>query len=286
MQLATNVPPLASILIRTKNEEKRLATILEAILRQSLGNHEIIVVDSGSTDGTLEIMRSFKDIDLITMEAKEFTFGRALNLGARRARGKYLVMLSAHAVPKDDQWLFRLVRHFKDPQVAGVYGRQLPYEDAYPPVKVDYLSRYGPEARVETSVEEAFFSNANAAMRRDLWEGLPFDEKLPACEDQDWARRVLAKGYKLVYDPEAAVYHSHNESPLHVYRRYRNEELGWREILPDRRVSFRSFCEIWRLKTTHDIKFVLKRGESLIWLPLSPIYRFFWAFGQWQPYLW
>ncbi len=274
---------LASILVRTKNEEKYLARTIEAIRAQSFQSYEIIVVDSGSTDGTLDVAASCEDVTLLYIAPPEFTFGRALNVGAQRARGEYLVTLSAHALPRDEHWLFNLVRPFNDPLVAGVYGRQLPRPDAYPPVKVDYLSHYNAEDRVLTAVEGAYFSNANAALRRQLWKGLPFDEELPACEDQDWARKALTRGYKIVYEPQAAVYHSHNEFLWAVYRRYRREERGWRHILPDRRVTFRDFCQVWRAKTASDLKFILKEGESKVWLLLSPLYRLFWALGQWRP---
>ncbi len=274
---------LASILVRTKNEGKYLAQTIEAIRAQSFQSHEIMVVDSGSTDGTLNLVASFEDVTLLRIAPEEFTFGRALNVGAERARGEYLVTLSAHALPRGEHWLFNLVRPFDDPLVAGVYGRQLPRPDAYPPVKVDYLCHYNSEARVLTAVEEAFFSNANAAIRRQLWNDLPFDEDLPACEDQDWARKALTRGYKIVYEPQAAVYHSHNEFLWAVYRRYRREERGWRQILPDRQVDFRDFYQVWRAKTASDVKFILREKESKVWLLLSPVYRLFWALGQWRP---
>lgn len=274
---------LASILIRTNNEEKYLARTIQAIRAQSFQSYEIIVIDSGSTDGTLDIVASLQDVALVYVAPEEFTFGRALNVGAERARGEYLVTLSAHALPRDETWLFNLVRHFEDPLVAGVYGRQLPRPDAYPPVKVDYLCCYNSEARVLSAVEDAFFSNANAAIRCQLWKALPFDEELPACEDQDWARKALARGYKIVYEPQAAVYHSHNEFLLAVYRRYRKEERAWRQILPDRRVNFRDFYQVWRARTASDVKFILGEGESRVWLLLSPVYRLFWALGQWRP---
>ncbi|MGQ9627675.1 MAG: glycosyltransferase family 2 protein [Anaerolineae bacterium] len=274
-----------SLLIRTKNEGRHLAETLKAVLSQSLKDCEFIILDSGSTDNTREIALSFSQTRLLEIEPERFTFGLALNLAARHARGKYLVMLSAHALPADGQWLSSLIRHFEDSRVAAVYGRQLPRPEAWPPVKVDLLHCYGPNSQVHANVEDTFFSNANGAIRKALWERIPFDEALPACEDQDWARRAVAAGYLVVYDPQAAVYHSHNEVPWRVYRRYRDEEKGWQRILPGRKVDFHSFFRTWKERTLMDLRFILKNREDWLWLLLSPGYRIFWAFGQWRPYL-
>ena len=275
----------ASLLIRTKNEGKHLAGTLQAVLAQSRTDYEIIVIDSGSTDNTREIAASFPAVRLLGIEPEEFTFGRALNRAAGQARGEYLVMLSAHASPADERWLAHLLRPFTERRVAAVYGRQLPRAEAWPPVKVDLQHCYGPERQVHTSMEEAFFSNANGAIRRALWEKLPFDETLPACEDQDWARRAVAAGYCIVYEPQAAVYHSHNETPWRVYRRYRDEERGWKRIRPERKVDLGTFGRAWGERTLMDVRFILKNREGWLWLALSPLYRLFWAFGQWRPYL-
>jgi rhamnosyltransferase len=138
---------------------------------------------------------------------------------------------------------------------------------------------------VQQRAEDVFFSNANAAFRKSLWDRIPFDERLPSCEDQDWARQVVRLGHWVVYEPEAGVYHSHNEWPVQVYRRRAREERGWRHILGKGRGGLRSFLDAWYLSSKADVFHILEIRQKWRWLFLSPLYRFFWALGQWYPYL-
>src|SRR3989344_3991542 len=115
--------PETSIIIRTHNEEKHIGNLLRAIKEQEYKDYEVIVVDSGSTDGTLDIA-SKHEAKIINIESRNFTFGYALNVGAEAASGKYLVMVSAHVLPRDKHWLSNMVITFNDENVAMVYGRQ------------------------------------------------------------------------------------------------------------------------------------------------------------------
>ena len=116
--------PETSIIIRTLNEVKHLGNLLEAIKKQAYRHSEVIVVDSGSSDGTLDVAREH-GVTLIEIPSRDFTFGYALNVGCEAARGKYLVFISAHVLPRDERWLSEMVAPFKDPKVAMVYGRQM-----------------------------------------------------------------------------------------------------------------------------------------------------------------
>jgi len=275
----------ASIVIRTKNESAFLTQTLEAIYAQDCESFELIVVDSGSTDNTLDIVGKFGGIKLIEIPAERFTYGRALNIGVRESTQKIVAFLSAHAIPAGPGWLSKLLRHFDDPRVGGVYGRQLPHRNAYPPVKVQYLNCYKAEAKMQSSPEDHFFSNANASIRRCVWEQIPFDEDMPYAEDQMWAKQILALGYRIIYEPAAAVYHSHNESLRRVYQRAREEERGFIAMDPKRHYSVRMFCESWWRKVVRDVKFIVQNNEDKKWLLLSPVYRFSDAFGKLRPHL-
>ena len=275
-----------SILLRTLNESQHLPEMLRAVQTQHLAaDIEWILVDSGSTDTTLDIAWQFGMAHILTLPPAEFSFGRALNAAAGKASGEILVALSAHACPAHERWLAFLLGHFDSVQVGGVYGRQLPRRDAWPPVRVDYERCYGPESVVHESVANVFFSNANAAFRRSLWERFPFDETLPACEDQAWARCVVDAGYRIVYDSRATVYHSHNESARQTYRRQARETLGWRQINDTAPGSLTTFLLEWFVSSKADILHILKHRWAWRWLLLSPGYRFFWALGRWSPKL-
>lgn len=275
----------ASIVIRTKNEEAFLGRTLEAIHAQDYRHYEIIVVDSGSTDGTLAIARQFNDITIIEINPEQFSYGGALNIGTAESSRDIIVFLSAHAIPVNNRWLSNIVKHFQDPKVAAVYGRQLPHDDAYPPVKATYLNCYKSDQRLQTTPNDHFFSNANAAIIKRLWDALPFDEDMPGCEDQMWAKQILSLGYKIMYEPEAAVYHSHNESLMRVYQRSCREERGFMKIDSERRQSLITFWQIWWRKSVRDVNFIVGNNEDKKWLPVVPVYRLFDVYGTLHPHL-
>ncbi len=216
--------PQTSIVVRTLNEEKHLGNLLRAIEEQEYKDWEIIVVDSGSTDGTLDIARRHK-VKLIEIPSRDFTFGYALNVGCKAARGNYLVFASAHVLPMHARWLGSLVAPFADERVAMVYGRQKGDREAKFSERMDLHRLFGTKPfNSERPVDYA--NNANAAVRRALWEETPFDEYLFGLEDIAWAREMTARGLLVHYAPEAAVYHIHREAWHQVFNRYRREAIA------------------------------------------------------------
>jgi glycosyltransferase involved in cell wall biosynthesis len=195
-----------SVVIRTKNESAWIESCLAAIALQDLGECEAIVVDNASTDDTRRLARRF-GCRIVGITNQRFSYGRALNVGVRAARGELVAILSGHCVPVHDGWLSALAAPFDDPSIAGVYGRQLPLPDSHAFDKRDLWTTFGVERRVQQS--DFFFHNANSMIRRSVWETLPFDEDLSGVEDRDWARKVLTQGYRVAYEPLAAVYHHH-----------------------------------------------------------------------------
>ncbi len=198
--------PDISIIIRSKNEEVWLAHCLSMLFRQDYDDYEVILVDNASSDNTLEVAKRFPLIKIISIE--RFKPGYAINEGIRSSSGQYIVCLSAHCIPKSTSWLTSLRGNFyNNSLVAGVYGRQLPVSFTDPIDKRDLLIVFGLDRRVQE--KDYFFHNANSMFRRDIWERYPFDEEVTNIEDRVWGKTVIDAGYKLVYDPEAAVYHHH-----------------------------------------------------------------------------
>lgn len=276
-----------SILIRTKNEDNNISKALELIKNQSLKPVDIVVVDSGSTDGTVDILKQQNDIKLIQIAPEEFTFGRSLNIGCQAAKGEVVVSVSAHAFPCNIFWLENLAKHFDNPQVAGVYGKQVPQSDAWPPVQRDYRDYYGDRMRLQKNLEkfnDHAFSNANSAIRRQCWEKRPFDETLTGGEDREWAKAMVELAFQIVYEPKAAVYHSHNEPLLKVYQRTYREALA-KKIIYNKNMTLRSACETWYRSVLADLRFILKNNEDRGWLLRSPVYRLFWTYGYLCPHL-
>ena len=217
-----------SILIPVKDGGEDLARCLAAISRQrETPPPEVVVVDSGSADGSVELARGF-GAKVIEIAPEEFDHGGTRNLAARSAGGEILVFLSQDAEPVGDSWLSALVSRLGvDERLAGVYGRQLARPGAVPPESyfLDYL--YGAQPRLQSLGDDAalsmattMFSNANAAIRRAVWEEIEFAEDLIMSEDQDWARRALEAGWRLAYEPAAAVRHSHAYTVGSAFRRF------------------------------------------------------------------
>jgi rhamnosyltransferase len=209
----------ATIVIRAKNEARDIGDTLAAIYRQEgVPPVEVVVVDSGSTDGTLDIVRRFP-ARLIEIPPRSFTYGRALNVGIAAATGEVVVSLSAHSLPAHERWLLNLVRNFGDSRVAGVYGRQIARPNATLFELFGMALSGVTSSRRRWQEADMMFSNANGAFRRQLCRAFPFDERLLGAEDLAWAHVVQQQGYAVVYEPGAPVYHSHGESLPHLLRR-------------------------------------------------------------------
>src|SRR3989338_1252589 len=194
-----------SIVIRTYNEERWITHCLSSVFHQDYENYEVIIVDNNSADLTLEKIRKFNVHKVLNI--KNYTPGKALNLGINNAVGEYLCFLSGHCIPLNEKWLSNLVRNFEFKDIAGVYGRQEPMAFSSDFDKRDLLNLFGLDKKIQ--IRDSFFHNANSIIRKDVWEEVPFDEKATNIEDRIWAQEVLKKGYKIVYEPEASVLHYH-----------------------------------------------------------------------------
>ncbi|MEO1122874.1 MAG: glycosyltransferase family 2 protein [Cyanobacteria bacterium J06639_16] len=198
--------PSISIIIRTKNEERWINPCFDAIYNQTYQDFEIIVVDNGSTDKTLEKVKQFSVSKILTIT--DYLPGKALNVGIEQSVGAYVVCLSAHCIPVGTQWLEALVKALEeDPDYAGVYGRQEPMSFTSPADKRDLLLVFGLDRKIQR--KDSFFHNANSIIRRKCWDEVPFDPKITNIEDRIWAQEMLNRGYKMLYEPEASVYHYH-----------------------------------------------------------------------------
>jgi rhamnosyltransferase len=216
-----------SVLIPVKDGGSDLVRCLEAIAAQKVDDQvEVVVVDSGSSDGSPDRAREL-GAEVHEIPANDFVHGGTRNLAARLSRGDVLVFTTQDAVPANDQWLARLVQALRGEGIAGAYGRQLPHEDATPPEQFFLDFMYGAEPRVqrlggiaELSFEQTLFSNVNSAIPRNVWEASPFRDDVTMSEDQEWSRRMLLAGHTIVYEPEAAVRHSHAYTLRGAFRRF------------------------------------------------------------------
>ena len=216
-----------SILIPTKNGAQELDACLAAIYTQTgVGLFEVIVIDSGSTDATLEIARRYP-VRIEQIPPESFHHARTRNAVASLASGEFLVFLSQDAIPASDTWLVALLKNFEDSQVGAVYGRQLPKPDSGWERRSAFRALYG-DARVVKMPMDGIglgykyyhFSNANSAIRKRVWEVTRFPEDLKVFEDVGIAKRILDAGWRIVYEPDAVALHSHEFPFPTLFRRY------------------------------------------------------------------
>jgi len=227
--------PGASVVIRCYNEERHLPELFEALRIQSFQDFEVVVVDSGSTDRTLEIVRG-EDVNLLYINKEDFSFGRSLNMGCASAKGEFLVFVSAHCIPTGPEWLWNLLDDFSDPKVASVYGKQRGVEGSHFSEQ-QIFRRWFPEESVSHQ-DGPFCNNANCAIRRSLWEEFPYDEELTGLEDVAWANQVTRHGWWVNYRADAAVTHIHHESPNQIRHRYEREAITFQKVFPNEHFNF------------------------------------------------
>jgi glycosyltransferase involved in cell wall biosynthesis len=243
--------PRASVIIRTKNEQAALGTTIEAVLAQQVPPHELLVIDSGSTDRTLEIAARYP-VRILAIAPADWGYARALNRAASEATGDVLVCLSAHCVPIDRAWLGALLAPFADARVAGVWGPQLRPGRPAPAAGSPLCQEPGSYSYANRTWG---LSNANAAVRRDMWAAFPFDETMPAAEDKAWGRDAMNRGYCIVHEPAAAVWHA-KHAPADAYHRQRAVMEGFARMFPEMERGVRAqgptaMRAAWRLVRYH-----------------------------------
>ena len=219
---------MISVVIPVKDGGEALRRCLEAIGSQEVADEvELVVVDSGSTDGTQDLVRSFGG-RVHEIPPGSFNHGETRNVGARLASGEITVFTVQDALPVDDRWLEELTRPLRrESSLAGTYARHIPYDSAPPHQRFYIEHRYGPAPRMQraSTTEEltaatVLFSNVSSAIRRSLLEEFPFASDIVVGEDLEWCGRVLLAGYEVAYVPEAVVRHSHDYTLADALKRY------------------------------------------------------------------
>ena len=257
-----------SIIIRAYNESQHIGRLLEGVRQQTVKDVEVILVDSGSTDSTVTIAESFS-AKIVHIPSAEFTFGLSLNLGIKSASRELIVIDSAHVYPVYPDWLEKLLEPFQDNQVALAYGKQRGYEGSkYSEHQI--FHQWYPETGSHDQIT-AFCNNANAAIRKSLWEKHNYDESLTGLEDLEWAKWAKGEKYKIAYVAEAEITHIHNETPRGVYNRYRREAMALRRIYPEAHFNFYDFIRLTLTNILSDLwhaareRVLLKSLTSIFW---------------------
>jgi glycosyltransferase involved in cell wall biosynthesis len=269
-----------TVCIPTFNGQQHLTEVLEQIFGQRTDlDFEVLIIDSGSSDRTLEIVEGFP-VRLEQIPNSEFGHGRTRNLALELARGDHVVFLTQDAIPAHDRWLQELVDAARAaPDVGASYGPHLPREDADPKTKRDlteFFSGMGPPGAptIQRKGDLTFLSDVNSCVSKRAWRQVPFRE-LPYAEDQALGVDLLDAGFTKAFAPSAAVVHSHSHPPIQYFQRMFDEWLGlkraigasyqrrlYKAVALAARSSFRDTRYITRLKTG-------SRRQRLAWALLA-----------------
>ena len=215
-----------SVIIPTYNAARLLPAMIGCVGTQTIPC-EVIVIDSSSSDNTVEIARS-SGAKTMVIAREDFDHGGTRNLGAQQAGGDILVFLTQDAVPDNEYFLENLVRPLENPDVAAAYGRQVPRVDAAPPERFSRLFNYPPvsflkgrDDLLKLGIKTFFFTDVCSAVRRKEFHIVGgFPERIIMNEDMVLSAKLILKGYKIAYAADARVVHSHNYTMIQLFRRY------------------------------------------------------------------
>ena len=232
--------PKVSVVIPTFNAGSGFEELIERLSAQeSSFDYEILVMDSGSTDGTTEMARRY-GVSVHQVARPNFDHGATRNLGISLSSGEYVAFIVQDALPFSERWLAAMVENLdRDELTAGVYGRQIPRPESSLLTRalVNSWVTAGLERREQFARDPglyhalppaerrllATFDNVSSCVRRSVWEEFPF-ERTSYGEDLRWGKRVVEAGYKIVYEPRSAVFHSHERGAAYDLRRYYVEQ--------------------------------------------------------------
>lgn len=266
-------PPRATVVVPVRNGAEHLPALVAALAKQDL-ELEILAIDSGSSDGSLEALES-AGARVIRIEKTAFDHGETRNLGAREAQGEHLVFLSQDAVPASPDFVARLIAPLEaDRQVAGAFARQSPRADADPLTRRELSEWVAAAAEPRTVFARdaasflalppferfrlSVFDNVASAVRREHLLEHPFARSRFG-EDLEWGERMLRLGFGLAYVPEAVVVHSHGRSARRLFRR---NYLGHRLL-----------CRLFGLRIVPDAPHLLRASLTAVASDLSLLAR-------------
>lgn len=292
-----------SVVIPVKNGQRYLDAVLKAVFSQKISaGFEVIVVDSGSKDKTPDIAGNYP-VGFYRIREEDFNHGLSRNYGISKAKGQYVILMTADAIPCNDSWMEKLTANLAaDGEVAGAYSRQVPHQDssALTRIRTSRFFTFSAEKRESRIIDrDAYsnlpfqdkhrfcnFDNVSSCIRRSVWEKMPFP-RTDFAEDLEWSKSVLEAGYKIVYEPGSIVYHSHDFSPLAWHKK---NMVNYRKLYslfgPEDTGSRHSFLADFMFYTLRDCYSLCRdyrRIKTILSsITLIPAYSFAAAFAQYR----
>ncbi|PLC48055.1 family 2 glycosyl transferase [Pollutimonas subterranea] len=269
----------ASVIIPTKNPGAIFNRVLDAVCKQETDfPYDVLVIDSGSTDGTIQYVQNHADarVRLHQILPTEFGHGRTRNLGVSLTEGEYAVLITHDACPATEHWLSSMVELAdQDERIAGVFGRHIAYPtaspftiheleqhflgfDRDPIVSLDDKQRYADDPGYRQFLH--FFSDNNALVRRTVWQSIPYPD-VDFAEDQIWAQKIIEAGWKKGYSKEGSVFHSHDYSLIERLQRSFDESYAFLRLFNYKLCpSLRIMLRTWLALNARDWRFAREKG--------------------------
>ena len=254
--------PFVSIIMRSFNEAWALKGTLPALAAQDFKNWELIVIDSGSTDGSQDLIRAAQPAHFVQITPKEYNPSRVMNQGMRLAKSEFGIFINADATPQGANWLRPLVNALQDQKTAACYGRQIPRPDCQAVFANDYDRCFG--LNRESAKWEHFFSMVSSGLRKDVWAKRGFREDLQYAEDDEYTRWCKAQGYAVAYVPESVAMHSHNYTPEQGYKRAFGDARAIGKVWNGSPGEFNFAKTVllgWASDVRHDLKFCAREKK-------------------------
>lgn len=216
-----------SVIIPTLNAEKYISHLIKNLWRQRQIPSEILIIDSSSEDGTVDIAESLS-ARVIRINRESFDHGGTRNYAFRKAEGEIIIFLTQDATPLDIFFIENLIAPLKEASIPLSYGRQLPRDNADPIEFFARLFNYPEHSSIKDisqlsvlGIKTFFCSNVCSAIRRKEFEEVGgFPEKVIMNEDMILAAKLILKGYRVAYQPSAKVFHSHQYGLKELFQRY------------------------------------------------------------------
>jgi len=217
---------MVSVIIPTLNAANFIHELLTSLREQSI-HSELIIIDSSSSDDTVEIAKLY-GAKIIQIRKKDFDHGGTRNLAVSHSTGSIIVFLTQDALPEDKFCLENLIKPLENTEVAAAYGRHISDVNAMPAERFARLFNYPPtpllkgqDSISKLGIKTFFFSNACSAIRKNEFEEVGgFPERVIMNEDTVLAAKLILRGYKIAYAPEAKIFHSHKYGLKQQFKRY------------------------------------------------------------------
>ena len=289
-----------TVFIPTWNGGETFKKVIAGVFSQETDfDYEVLIIDSGSTDGTLDVIAEY-DVRLIRIDSSEFNHGLTRNRAVQEAKGEIVALLTHDAIPYDEHWLANLVSNFDDPLVAGAYCHQVPRQDCNP-FQLDRLKGWtrGQGEKVVKQItsraeyeamtpmeryQTIAFDDVASCVRKSVMQRIPF-ERRQFGEDVAWGKQAILSGYKLVMDPQAVVIHSHNNSAWYEFKRVYLDHQNLHDLVGMHLVQ--RFADVFRftLDGTRHLGGTIRRapiswGQKLKWWLKVPFYSLGQNMGQ------